>query len=165
MGKKIAPEPYMAAYLKVLGNSAHVCRTMAEELLDNSLECKLSDAARIETYKKIQHYQDSIHNIPWLLTDWDVCNELALRQALVWHDHYFPGKNTNASLLKLFESEFKKVSEEKDLNAELPSMTTYLEENFKSQEYAAKLQGNLELFYARDFPGLSKEHCLGLRSE
>ena len=70
-----APEPYLSAYLHVVHQAVLVSRTLARQEI-TPLE---GDAARIRL-AQIGDLQDAIHVITELLSEWERCDEAALRQ-------------------------------------------------------------------------------------
>lgn len=94
----IAPEPYLTAYLYVLEKSTLHSKQLAV-LMYNSFSSRFNK----KNYKQIIDLNETIHNIPEMLNDWEKCDESKLKLSLYEYDKRWADIKSSFSLIRTFE--------------------------------------------------------------
>ena len=85
----VAPEPYLTACLTLLENSIIYCRAACY--------------SNKWTVEHVADLMDAIHNIPWLIQNWECCNIKFLRESFLQvYDKKWSG-NGGLALCKIFD--------------------------------------------------------------
>jgi len=94
---KLAPEPFLSAYLSVVRETIVFARYLSLKNL------KFTNRINKSNSEQISDLLDAIHVIPELINNWDKCNESNLRNYLKQYDLKWHNKKNKFSMIEIFE--------------------------------------------------------------